>query len=164
LSKFVTDPLSGGLQGRGVIRNMSHYLDLDRLRQRVGERPRTKVAQVRQAWPDIKQLQAAGHSLKDIWTWLDESGLEIGYANLSHCLRQLRRRDLAAQSHRQDLPGGPTLAPTDSDGEEQPHQRQPGGQSQGSRLTADPLRNLRVQRSRKKTFEYDPFPKEGLTQ
>ncbi len=144
---------------------MSHYLDLDRLRRRVGERPRTKVAQVRQAWPDIKQLQAAGHSLKDIWTWLNDIGLEIGYANLSHCLGQLRRKDEAAQSQSQELRRGPALVPIESDGKEQPQNRQPGGQSQGSRpVSSDPLRNVREQRSRKKGFEYDPFPTKGLTQ
>jgi hypothetical protein len=33
----------------------------------MGEKPRTKAGQIRQAWPDIKALFHAGHSLKDIW-------------------------------------------------------------------------------------------------
>ena len=46
----------------------------------MGEKPRTKVGQIRQAWPDggIKALFDAGHSLKDIWAWLNEIGIEIG--------------------------------------------------------------------------------------
>jgi hypothetical protein len=40
-------------------------------------------------------LIAAGHSLKDIWTWVNEIGIEIGYARLSHYLGQLKRRDAA---------------------------------------------------------------------
>ena len=55
-------------------------LDLNRLRSRRGEKPRTKAGQVRQAWPEIRELIAAGHSLKDIWKWVNEFGIEIGYA------------------------------------------------------------------------------------
>ena len=82
---------------------LSEHLDLTRLRTRLREKPRTKVGQVRQAWPDIKDLLAAGHSLKDIWAWLNEIGLEIGYARLSHYIGQLRRRDEAAQTQTQEL-------------------------------------------------------------
>jgi len=57
------------------------------------EKPRTKAGQVRQAWPDIKQLLDAGHSLKDVCQWLNEIGLQIGYARLSDYVSQLRRRE-----------------------------------------------------------------------
>jgi len=50
---------------------------------------------VRQAWPEIRKLCAAGHSLKDIWTWVNEIGIEIGYARLSHYIGQLRRKEAA---------------------------------------------------------------------
>jgi hypothetical protein len=73
-------------------------LDLNRLRARVREKPRTKAGQVRQVWPDIRNLLAAGHTLKDIWTWLNEIGLHIGYARLSHHISELRLRDQAAQA------------------------------------------------------------------
>jgi hypothetical protein len=86
--------------------NFSDRLDLSRLRTRVREKPRTKAGQVRQAWPDIRDLLAAGHSLKDIWVWLNEIGLEIGYARLSHYIGQLRRRDEAAQSQIRELKAG----------------------------------------------------------
>lgn len=68
-------------------------LDLAKLRAHVRQKPRTKAGQVRQAWPDIKQLLDAGHSLKDICLWLNEIGLQIGYARLSDYVCQLRRRD-----------------------------------------------------------------------
>lgn len=73
-------------------------LDLSQLRVRPLEKPRTKAGQVRQMWPDIKNLLAAGHTLKDIWTWLNEIGLQIDYARLSHYLGELRLRDQAAQA------------------------------------------------------------------
>jgi hypothetical protein len=68
-------------------------LDYTRLRARMREKPRTKAGQVRQAWPEIRNLTAAGHSLKDIWAWLNEIGLEIGYARLSHYVGQMRKRE-----------------------------------------------------------------------
>jgi len=68
-------------------------LDLTRLRAHVKEKPRTKIGQVRQAWPEIRELLDAGHSLKDVCRWLNEIGLQIGYARLSDYVTQLRQRD-----------------------------------------------------------------------
>ena len=76
--------------------NSKQKLDLTQLRSRMSEKPRTKAGQIRQAWPDIRALIDAGHSLKDIWRWLNEIGIEIGYARLSHYTGQLKRRDLSA--------------------------------------------------------------------
>lgn len=67
--------------------------DYSRLRAHLHDKPRTKAGQVRQAWPEIKKLIAAGHSLKDICAWLNEIGLEIGYARLSHYIGQMREHD-----------------------------------------------------------------------
>jgi hypothetical protein len=78
------------------VSNLNEQLDLTRLRKRLREKPRTKAGQVRQAWPDIRDLLAAGHSLKDVWAWLSEIGLQIGYALLSDYIGQLRRRDETA--------------------------------------------------------------------
>jgi len=135
-------------------------LDVTRLRERAGERPRTKIGQVRQVWPEIRKLLSAGHSLTDICAWLNEIGLEIGYARLSHCIAQLRLQDRAAQTPIQDLLRG--LAPTPS---EPPRQDQPACQG-GSppNDTSDPLRNIREHRAKKSGFEYDPFPAKELTE
>src|ERR1022692_35631 len=92
---FVRTRTSEGAQPDG--RN-GGQLDLNRLRARLREKPRTKAGQVRQVWPDIRDLLAAGHTLKDIWTWLNEIGLQIGYARLSHYISALRLRDQAAQA------------------------------------------------------------------
>ena len=74
-------------------KNATDKLDLAQLRAHMREKPRTKAGQVRQAWPDIKQLLDAGHSLKDVCQWLNEIGLQIGYARLSDYVSQLRRRE-----------------------------------------------------------------------
>ena len=140
--------------------HVSQHLDIARLRERAGEKPRTKVGQVRQVWPEVKNLLAAGHSLKDIWAWLNEIGLDISYARLSHCVAQLRLQDKVALPPMQDLLRG--LGPNVS---EQPRQDQSSAKG-GLPATAgsDPLRNLRQQRARKSGFEYDPFPQKGLTE
>jgi len=148
--------------------SLSVHLDLNSLRARLREKPRTKAGQVRQAWPDIRDLLAAGHSLKDIWAWLNEIGVEVGYASLSHCISQLRLRDEAAQSRAQDLRREFSPVPVASDGQtaarEQLGPDDPAGRARPPQnVTFDPLRNVREQRARKQSFEYDPFPTKGLT-
>lgn len=135
-------------------------LDLSRLRARLPEKPRTKAGQVRQAWPDIKALFAAGHSLKDIWAWLNEIGIEIGYARLSHYLGQLRRRDEAVNSSEMDrkqvevrpehsvsdLPARVTAEPSSNPSVgQQPRQ-------------GDPLANLIERERRGSGFDYNSEP------
>ena len=82
LKKDVTQRPLAAYSLEPVTCNFSEQLDLNRLRTRLRQKPRTKVGQVRQAWPDIRDLLAAGHTLKDIRVWLSEIGLEIGYARL----------------------------------------------------------------------------------
>jgi hypothetical protein len=84
-------------------------LDLAKLRAHIGEKPRTKAGQVRQAWPDIRQLIDAGHSLKDVWRWLNEIGVQIGYARLSDYVSRLRRIDAATIKPQE--PGAHTPTP-----------------------------------------------------
>jgi hypothetical protein len=146
--------------------NLSEHLDLNRLRTRLREKPRTKAGQVRQAWPDIRDLLAAGHRLKDIWAWLNELGVDVGYTQLSHCISELRLRDQAALSQTQDLRR--QRAPIESD-EQTAVPEQPGRDDSASKArllgntASDPLRNVREQRARKQGFDYDPFPTKGLT-
>ena len=48
---------------------------------------------IRQAWPEIRDLLATGHSLKDVWAWLKDIGIEVPYTRLSEYVNQMRRRD-----------------------------------------------------------------------
>jgi hypothetical protein len=135
------------------------HFDINRLRERVGERPRTKVGQIRQVWPEIKNLVSACHSLKDIWAWLNEIGLDIGYAYLSSCITHLQMQDRTALPPIQDsLRGLTPLRP------EQPQQEHPTQGEPAPNETFDPLRNIRERRARKSGFDYDPFPTKGLTE
>jgi hypothetical protein len=135
-------------------------LDFGRLRARLREKPRTKVGQVRQAWPDIKALFAAGHSLKDIWMWLNEIGIEIGYARLSHYVGQLRRREETARL----LAVG---QPSSDDGAETPRSdlafhsisdavsEQPPDPAS---IQIDPLANIIERERRRPGFDYNSEP------
>ena len=135
-------------------------LDLTRLRARLAEKPRTKAGQIRQAWPDIKALFDAGHSLKDIWMWLNEIGIEIGYARLSHYTGQLKRRDQAAAAAEYSSTildqGGArdTPASLSNDGAA----RETTAPVQGAGPVHDPLANLREREDRRSGFQYNSDP------
>ena len=161
LKLAVTDILFRGLRNRGRLdQTPNDKLDLTRLRARLAEKPRTKAGQVRQAWPDIKALFDAGHSLKDIWMWLNEIGIEIGYARLSHYTGQLKRRDQAAAAAEpgSNIPhtGGlrDTAAPVSTDGAA----RERTAPDQRVETVHDPLANIREREDRRPGFQYNSDP------
>lgn len=141
--------------------NSSKQLDLDRLRKRLREKPRTKAGQVRQAWPDIRDLLASGHSLKDVWAWLEEIGLEIGYGRLSHYVGQLRRRDEATRSDVPQPAAEGSEATTEVVTQTRPPVRSeatapppPNRQGKGP----DPLANVLERESRRPGFNFNEKP------
>jgi hypothetical protein len=144
-----------------VAANSSKQLDLDRLRKRLREKPRTKAGQVRQAWPDIRDLLVAGHSLKDVWAWLEEIGLEIGYGRLSHYVGQLRRRDEATRS---DMP--PRVTEGSEAAAEVVTQTRPPVLSEATALPPpncqgkgpDPLANVLEREGRRPGFNFNEEP------
>jgi hypothetical protein len=157
----VTALLFRGLPDRGRLdQPPKNKLDLNRLRARMGEKPRTKVGQIRQAWPDIKALFDAGHSLKDIWMWLNEIGIEIGYARLSDYISQLKRRDQTAAPPA-TLPliagvlpiDGPSVTPSIEGAA-----RESKTEFQRSQTPNDPLANIREREDRRSGFQYNSEP------
>jgi hypothetical protein len=132
-------------------------LDLELLRARLREKPRTKAGQVRHAWPEIRALLDAGHSLKDIHVWLREIGIEIGYARLSDYTGKLRRRDQATadavpvDANRQTFSVGigRTASSLPASSEQQP---------EGSERKDDPLGNIRDRERRQPGFQYNAEP------
>lgn len=128
--------------------NKENQLDLERLRARLREKPRTKVGQVRQAWPYIKELFEAGHSLKDVCAWLNEIGMEIGYARLSHYVGRLRR----AEESRFSAPPAPEAAdPAMSPKPEPPVVPSPVKDGEPSR----PLANLLERETKRPGFHFN---------
>ena len=128
----------------------SEELDLARLRALALKKPRTKAGQVRQAWPEIRALLAAGHTLKDVCTWVNEIGIEIGYARLSDYVNQLRR----SQPDARDSPSVPQTAP------QTPRSAVPQAvdtfRTEGTPTTHDPLANLRRSEANRPGFHYRP--------
>jgi hypothetical protein len=114
---------------------MPDQLDLSPLRAKLGTKPRMKYAQVRQAWPEIQQLRAEGHAVKDIWRLVCECGISIGYTRFAGYVRQLALERIAAGTPR------PLSAPSTTG-------------------AADPLNAIRE--ARRKPF-FNPVPEEGLT-
>ena len=140
------------------VSNLNEQLDLTRLRKRLREKPRTKAGQVRQAWPDI----SAGHSLKDVWAWLNEIGLQIGYARLSDYIGQLRRRDKAAQLEVRESKAEPSEAVEEVFTQTRPPVR---SEARGSALLTgghgkerDPLANILERESKQPGFNYNEEP------
>jgi hypothetical protein len=64
---------------------------LPHLKQLVSERPRTKMGQIRAAWPQIREALQAGHTLKAVWERLQADGLEIRYNRLSEYIGRIQR-------------------------------------------------------------------------
>ena len=159
----VTTLLSQGLRDRGRLDHEStDKLDLNRLRARVGEKPRTKVGQIRQAWPEIKTLLDAGHSLKDVWAWVNEIGIRIGYARLSHYIGQLRLREHDSALTRKDLSVIPRYGSEQHLPNIRPLQPLPDPRNTPIipliRAENDPIANVRDREERPTGFQYNPEP------
>lgn len=125
----------------------SDELDLARLRALARKKPRTKAGQVRQAWPEIRALLDEGHALKDVCTWLNEIGVEIGYARLSDYVNQLRRAQTDTSDSRSVLQTAPPAAP------ETP-QAVDTVRSEQVPAKPDPLANVRRSRDKRPGFQY----------
>ena len=144
------------------VNSHTEQLDLNRLRKRLREKPRTKAGQVRQAWPDIRDLLAVGHTLKDVRIWLNEIGLEIEYTRLSHYIGQLRRKDEVAQSQiRESKPGlrenAPTLA-TGTDPDRQNRAMLVAQSMTDDSQRRNPLANVLERESKRPGFNYNAEP------
>jgi hypothetical protein len=126
----------------------------------MAEKPRTKAGQIRQAWPDIKALFDAGHSLKDIWMWLNEIGIEIGYARLSHYTGQLKRRDKTAVPAvtLPLVPEATVVADRPLSASSEKAARETRTEPEMSPAPDDPLANIREREDRRPGFQYNPEP------
>jgi hypothetical protein len=140
---------------RPVGNDSKHEIDFGRLRARVREKPRTKAGQVRQAWPEIRDLIAAGHSLKDIWAWLNESGISIGYARLSHYIGQLRRKEKEGGRPGRAVDSDDAALQTNAAAPTQIVGQNPTVQD---RSTPDPLANVREREKTRPGFSYNSQP------
>lgn len=125
-------------------RKSTDELDFAALRAQAQKKPRTKAGQIRQAWPEIRDLLATGHSLKDVWAWLKEIGIVVPYTRLSEYVNQMRRRDTdgapAGISTRRSVSDGPPTEPS----------------SKAPASTRNPLENVQKSEAQRPGFNYRP--------
>jgi hypothetical protein len=119
---------------RRMANTSSDHLDLARLRALGRKKPRTKAGQVRQAWPEIRELLAAGHT--------------IGYARLSDYVNQLRRAQTDSPESRIVVQTLPTTTPsvTPPTAETLKPEKKPSKR--------DPLANVHRSEARRPGFQY----------
>jgi hypothetical protein len=70
--------------------NKLREVDLAPLRALQGETPATRIAFVRQVWPDISAALNAGHSLTVVHQRLTAGGFDIPYRTLVSCVNRIR--------------------------------------------------------------------------
>ena len=127
-------------------------LDMAHLRELEKMAPRTAMGRVTVAWPLIGPSLASGKKLHEIWEATEQDGLGVSYPLFKLCVHRLRKRAWGGA-----VPAGYRTSAG--------HTVQSARSSQRERAPeAGPLRNLREQRAKTKRFEYDPFPRRGLTQ
>ena len=134
---------------------MSHEHILDGLRKLSGEKPTTKMGQVRWAWPEIRTALAVGHTLQFVHRRLNEVGIEIGYRTLSLYIGRLGREQ--ALGRLQTI-----TAATPAKNAAMPDPMKPQGTlvpTVAGQSGDDPFSNIRREREKKKQagFEYDAF-------
>jgi len=136
-------------------------LELSHLQELVKMTPRTASGRVGAAWAVIRANLAAGKKLREIYEAAERDGLGVPYAQFKTYVQRLRKRDVRRGIHPVSihLRAHTTVPEVEPRHDAQARQGRP---SQG--VASDPLRNVREQRAKKKSFDYDPFPTKGLTQ
>ena len=117
------------------------------------KKPRTKAAQIRSLWPEIKAALDNGHSLQDIAECLAADGVAVNVRSLSVYVGRLRKNSTATKeptrpshtaSGRNVVIPSSTGKSQNSSADENPN---------GSR---DPLANVRERQKKRPGFDYRP--------
>jgi len=108
----------------------------------------------------IKANLAAGKKLREVYEAAQRDGLGVPYGQFKTYVQRLRKRDLrqgsqAVSTHMRVQTPAPRV---------EPRRDAAPGQARPQGAPSDPLRNVREQRAKRKSFDYDPFPTKGLTQ
>ena len=138
--------------------NPKETLDLTRLRARLREKPRTKGGQVRRAWPEIRALLDSGHSLKDVYSWLNEIGVAISYSRLSDYISRLRRREQAAALAGTGQPVPELVRVSGRPLPVEKSSREIRTEPDGAPAANDPLANVRDREDRRSGFQFNSEP------
>ena len=114
------------------------------------KKPRTKAAQLRSLWPEIRAALDNGHSLNAISECLAADGIAVSARSLSVYVGRLRKDSMADQN--KQSAALPSVLPTPRE------QATPAPQPIADRAAEkfDPLRNFYDMQSKTTTFKYTP--------
>ena len=126
---------------------MGSLIDLNRLAALREEKPRSLMAYIRFAWPEIKAALERGHTLKAVHQRLQECGIAIGYRHLSSYVGRLRQRDRIASGPGSRVAQATTVA-------------RPPAESVIAEKGApnDPLANVRERTKKRPGFNFSDEP------
>jgi len=135
-------------------RNQAAALSAARTRlAALGEKkPRSKAAQFRSLWPEIRVALDNGHTLKAICECLEAGGLEMSIYTLGSYIARMRRSSTALLAAPAASSGPDRAIAADSIG----IQNQRADTSVGHQNRPDPLANLRKSEGKRPAFDYRP--------
>jgi len=114
------------------------------------KKPRTKAAQIRMLWPEIKTALDKGHTLKAVCDCLEADGLKMSVYTLGSYVARMRRT--SAQGARV-----PDSASTSKPvGATSRNAREPNNANVEEQSSADPLANVRRSEAKRPGFDYRP--------
>ena len=115
------------------------------------KKPRTKSAQVRALWPEIKAALDKGHSLKSVCDCLEADGIAITVQTLGSYITRIRKRafpsEAGSKPHQQRFEEG-------TNGERS--EAQPVESNAKTAKPSDPLANVRDRLGKRSGFDYRP--------
>ena len=114
------------------------------------KKPRSKAAQFRSLWPEIRVALDNGHTLKAICECLEAGGLEMSIYTLGSYIARMRRNSTA-------LPAAPASGPDHTIAADSIRIQDPkADRSVGHENRPDPLANLRKSEGKRPAFDYRP--------
>ena len=111
------------------------------------KKPRTKAAQLRLLWPEIKAALDRGHTLKAVCECLEADGVNMTVYTLGSYVARMRRKSQNLQDSQVPVP--PTSVVAVLTAEQRSYADHEGRPS-------DPLANLRKSQAKRPAFDYRP--------
>jgi len=114
------------------------------------KKPRTKAAQLRILWPEIKAALDRGHTLKAVCDCLEGDGIKMSVYTLGSYVTRMRRRSPQAEPVAGAAPPAKSMAVvTPTEGQRRDANRQ-------DQVPPDPLGNVRKSQAKRPAFDYRP--------
>jgi len=113
------------------------------------KKPRSKSAQVRALWPEIKAALDKGHSLKTVCDCLEADGIAITVQTLGSYITRIRRRP-------PPITRGPLAHDPEDNSKKEQGVAPPAARNRKAAQPSDPLANVRNRLGKRPGFDYRP--------